>query len=51
MPVDNIVRLAPVSEPGGAPPPVIVTHRILAETGDILNTESGNKLRTEQNNP
>jgi hypothetical protein len=51
MPVDNVVRLAPISEPGGAPPPVIVTFRILAETGDILNTESGNKLRMEQSTP
>jgi hypothetical protein len=48
MAIDNIVRLAPVAESGGAPPPVITTYRILAETGDIINTERGDKLRTEQ---
>ncbi len=30
------------------PPPDIVTYRILAETGEVLNTERGDKLRTEQ---
>jgi hypothetical protein len=30
------------------PPPDIVTYRILAETGDVLNTERADKLRTEQ---
>jgi hypothetical protein len=30
------------------PPPTITTYRILAETGDIINTERGDKLRTEQ---
>lgn len=29
-------------------PPPIVTYRILAETGAVLNTETANKLRTEQ---
>ena len=30
------------------PPPPLVTYRILAEDGAILNTESGQKMRTEQ---
>lgn len=30
------------------PPPVIETYRILAETGEVLNTERGDKMRTEQ---
>jgi hypothetical protein len=48
MAVDNIVRLAPVAESAGAPPPpVTATYRILAETGDVINTESSDKLRTE----
>ena len=29
------------------PPPLIETYRILAETGDVINTESSDKLRTE----
>lgn len=30
------------------PPQPIVTYRILSETGAVLNTETANKLRTEQ---
>lgn len=48
MAVDNIVRLAPINDPGGAPPPVIQTYRILAESGEVINTERGDRLRTEQ---
>jgi hypothetical protein len=29
------------------PPPVIETHRILAETGEVISTEKADKLRTE----
>lgn len=33
------------------PPPPIITYRILAEDGLILNTAKPDRLRTQQNTP